>query len=101
MSSGIASVSRLATAQHADPKAERAAKIEKAAHEFESLLVKQLLNAAKITGEGKSGGYGDMAVDALSTGVEKAGGLGLAQRITEALSPPSAHHVTPPKGISR
>ncbi len=47
--------------------------------------MKQLLTAAKIGGE-KSTGYADMAVDALATGVEKAGGLGLARRLEETLS---------------
>jgi hypothetical protein len=60
-------------------------KLHKATEDFESILVKQLLNAAKLGGQ-KSSGYADMAVDALATGVEKSGGLGLARRLEAALS---------------
>lgn len=65
----------------------RSAKLHHAAHEFESMLVKQLLKAAKMGGTGtdKSSGYADMAVDALANGIEKGGGLGLARRIEDAL----------------
>jgi Rod binding domain-containing protein len=63
----------------------RAAKVSHAARDFESVLVRQLLKASKVGGESK-GGYGDMAVDALADGVEKGGGLGLAQCIETALS---------------
>jgi len=85
MSGPIAPVS--ASPASAPASTDRAEKLRHAAHDFESLLVKQLLTTAKITGEGKAGGYGDMAVDALATGIEKAGGLGLANRIAAALSP--------------
>lgn len=78
-----AATSTASAAGPADPR--RTAKVAKAAHEFESILVKQLLSAAKVGGANPSG-YADMAVDALATGVEKAGGLGLARRIEEALS---------------
>ena len=79
----------------AQPQAsERTEKIHKAAQEFESLLIKQLLSAAKMGGEAK-GGYGDMGLDALASGVEKAGGLGLARRLEEAISPASLHHHRP------
>jgi hypothetical protein len=65
--------------------AQKAAKLHTAAKAFESILVKQLLSAAKVGGSNPTG-YADMAVDALATGVEKAGGLGLAQRIEDTLS---------------
>lgn len=77
------STSAAAGAANVDPK--RAAKLHTAAKAFESILVKQLLSAAKVGGQNPSG-YADMAVDALATGVEKAGGLGLARRIEETLS---------------
>jgi Rod binding domain-containing protein len=64
---------------------ERSAKIKQAAHDFESVLVRQLLKASKIGGESK-GGYGDMAVDALADGIERGGGLGLASCIEHALA---------------
>jgi Rod binding domain-containing protein len=84
-----------APATNADVDPKRAEKLRTAAHEFESLLVKQLLTAAKITGEGKASGYADMAVDALTSGVQKAGGLGLAKRIEEALSPAALQAALP------
>ncbi|HSY24352.1 MAG TPA: hypothetical protein VK841_19625 [Polyangiaceae bacterium] len=74
------------------PKDARTAKLEKAAGEFEQIFVKQLLKEAKVGGAGKEGGYGDMAVDALASGVQKGGGLGLAKQIEAALA---AHHQAP------
>ena len=71
----------------ASPTDARAAKVHQAAAEFESMLVKQLLKQAKIAGDDKANGYGDMAVDALASAVEKGGGLGLARRIEEAMRP--------------
>ena len=89
------SVTPIATSPAAQPQAsERADKIHRAAQEFESLLIKQLLSAAKMGGEAK-GGYGDMGLDALASGVEKAGGLGLARRLEEAISPASLQHHQP------
>jgi Rod binding domain-containing protein len=67
----------------------RTEKLRHAASEFEGILVKQLLKAAKLgasNGEEKANGYADMAVDALASGIQRAGGLGLARRIEEALS---------------
>lgn len=69
----------------AEADARRTEKLHAATREFEELLVKQLLNAAKMGGE-KSTGYADMAIDALAKGVEKGGGLGLARRFEETLS---------------
>jgi hypothetical protein len=83
MSSPIAPISP--TPHGTDAEARRTEKLHSATREFEELLVKQLLNAAKIGGE-KSTGYADMAVDALAKGVEKGGGLGLARRLEETLS---------------
>lgn len=63
-------------------------KLRHAAKEFESILVKQLLKASKIGaagGEEKANGYADMAVDALTSAIEKGGGLGLARRIEAAI----------------
>jgi Rod binding domain-containing protein len=73
-----------------DPRIE---KLRHAAGEFESLLVKQMLKAAKIGGgdDEKASGYGDMAVDALASAIERGGGMGLAQRIEQAI----AHGVAP------
>ncbi len=64
---------------------ERTAKIKKAAADFESVLLRQLLKASKVGGEAK-GGYADMAVDALADGIERGGGLGLGHCIERALA---------------
>ncbi len=86
-------IARIAARPAAVPsvKDARTEKLEKAAGEFESLFVKQLLKEAKIGGDQKSGGYADMAVDALATGIQRGGGLGLAKRIEEAMAPAHAH----------
>jgi Rod binding domain-containing protein len=87
MSSGIAPlVAPTAAAQPAHDS--RIDKLRQAAGEFESLLVKQMLKAAKIGGAGgeeKASGYADMAVDALASAIEHGGGLGLARRIEQAI----------------
>jgi Rod binding domain-containing protein len=62
----------------------RKAGIHKAASEFESIFVRQLLTAAKIGGS-KGGGYGSMAVDALASGIQTGGGIGLAGAIEKSL----------------
>jgi Rod binding domain-containing protein len=59
--------------------------LHKVAKEFETLLVHQLLEAAKVGGESASGGYMGMAVDAMASGVSDAGGLGLTREIEAAL----------------
>ncbi|MGA2450003.1 MAG: hypothetical protein ABTD50_15090 [Polyangiaceae bacterium] len=66
---------------------ERAVKLHKAASEFESLLVKQMLKQSNISGEDKANGYADMAVDAMASAVEKGGGLGLVRSIEAAIRP--------------
>lgn len=58
--------------------------LQRVAREFESMLVRQLLNAAKM-GEG-GGGYADMAVTSLADGINQGGGVGLARQIERALS---------------
>jgi Rod binding domain-containing protein len=83
--SSVATPASPASSAAASTDPRRAAKLHTAARAFESILVKQLLSAAKVGGQNPSG-YADMAVDALATGVEKAGGLGLARRIEETLS---------------
>jgi Rod binding domain-containing protein len=86
-------IARVAARPAAVPsvKDARTEKLEKAAGEFESLFVKQLLKEAKIGGDQKSGGYADMAVDALATGIQRGGGLGLAKRIEQAMTPVHPH----------
>jgi len=61
-------------------------KLRHAATEFESILVKQLVKAAKLGGSADKGnGYADMTVDALASAIERGGGLGLSHRIEEAI----------------
>jgi len=67
-----------------DPKLQ--GNLHKVAKEFETLMVHQLLEAAKVGGDGQDGGYKGMAVDAFASGVSQAGGLGLAAQIENALS---------------
>jgi Rod binding domain-containing protein len=67
----------------------RAVKLHKAASEFESLLVKQMLKQSKIAGDENGNGYADMAVDAMASAVEKGGGFGLVRRIEAAIGPMS------------
>jgi Rod binding domain-containing protein len=67
----------------------RAVKLRKAASEFESLLVKQMLKESKIAGDEKANGYADMAVDAMASAVEKGGGFGLIRCIEAAIEPSS------------
>ncbi len=59
--------------------------IEKVARDFEGIFVRQLLSAAKFGDDGGKAGFGSMVVDALATSVTEGGGIGLAQRISEAL----------------
>lgn len=60
--------------------------LDKAAQELETSFVRQLLQSAKIGGKGSENGYGSMAVDALATGIQSGGGLGLARSIERALA---------------
>ncbi len=62
------------------------ANLHKVAEEFETLMVHQLLEAAKLGGEEKDSGYKGMVVDAAASGISKGGGLGLARQIEEALA---------------
>lgn len=78
-----------AEAAKAKPKADAApdadrAKLEKAALEFEAVLVRRLLASTNLE---KSGGstYGSMCVDAVTQGIQGAGGLGLADQISSWL----------------
>ncbi len=59
------------------PELKRAKDIHTAALGFEELLVKQILSSAEVV-KGGSGGYGAMALDALTSSIVSAGGLGLA-----------------------
>lgn len=58
--------------------------LHQVAQEFEAMLLRQLLSAAKMGGG--TGAYNDMAVDALANGINQAGGVGLARQIETVLS---------------
>ena len=56
----------------------------KVGREFEAIFVRQMLTSTKVAG--KSGGYADMAVEALASSITAAGGLGMGRAIEQALS---------------
>ena len=66
--------------------------VKRVAREFEGMLVRQLVSAAKVGGKNSESGYGAMAVDALASGVMDGGGLGLARKLEDALSGALAKH---------
>ena len=55
----------------------------KVGREFEAIFVRQMLTSTKVAG--KSGGYADMAVEALASSITAAGGLGMGRAIEQAL----------------
>jgi Rod binding domain-containing protein len=75
-------------------KAKEKAALAKVAKEFEGVLLKQILEASKPLGH-SGGGYAAMAVDALASGIQAGGGIGLADTIERALS---AQHAGPKGG---
>ena len=48
------------------------------------MLLRQLLHTSKMGGS--AGGYADMAVDALATGISEAGGIGLTRQLEAVLA---------------
>ncbi len=64
-------------------KASRA--LHKEAQELEGVFLRKLIEESKIGQSTSASGYGSMAVDALSTAIGNAGGLGLARMIEQAL----------------
>jgi Rod binding domain-containing protein len=85
-------LAQTAAAKPADPaKDPRRAELLKAARDFESVLVRQMLESLQKTTSigGKedhaNSAYKSMAVDALADGIGKAGGLGLADLIAKTL----------------
>jgi|GEM_PF-1347947 len=57
--------------------------LHRVASEFEAMLLRQLLHTSKMGG---GGSYGDMAVDALATGISDAGGIGLTRQLEAVLA---------------
>jgi Rod binding domain-containing protein len=80
----------LAETKPAAPK-QSSAETLKAAKEFESLLLRHMLESMQKTAHvGKSdsranSGYQSMAVEALADGIERGGGLGLSDLIAKTL----------------
>lgn len=60
--------------------------LARVAKELEGVFLRQLLAASKFGEDAGRSGFGTMVVDALATSVTEGGGIGLAQRITEALA---------------
>lgn len=76
----------------------RKQKLVKAAHEFEAMLLTSLWKSMKQNGLGEdeqsldpgSNDLQDLGLQAMSTAVSNAGGLGLAEMIVKQLEPPPA-----------
>lgn len=85
MSDAINPVGPTATpASAATPHATTPSDLHRVASEFEAMLLRQLLHTAKMGSA--AGSYGDMAVDALATGVSQAGGIGLTRQLEAVLA---------------
>lgn len=79
-----------AQAQSPHTPAKPSEKALKAAREFEALLLRHMLESMQKTAElgGKShanSGYQSMATEALADGIERGGGLGLADLVAHTL----------------
>lgn len=72
---------------HAPPEAsdKTSRAIHKQAQELEGVFLRKLIEESKVGQATSSSGYGSMAVDALSSAIGNAGGLGLAKMIEQAL----------------
>lgn len=64
---------------------------KKVGKDFEAILVRQILNTAKVAGKS---GYADMAIESLASAVTAGGGMGLSRAIEDSLLP---HHTAPAK----
>lgn len=73
-------------ARDGSPAAKKQAELARVAKEFEAILVRQVLTAAKAAGESSGSQYGGMAIDALADGIMHGGGLGLARTLELSLS---------------
>ena len=75
-----------AASQAPQISAKEDAELARICKEFEGVFLRQLLTVAKVGEQGGQSGYGPMIVDSLATSVGDAGGLGLADKIREALA---------------
>jgi Rod binding domain-containing protein len=86
--SGAAQGASAAAVRPASTPDER--KLHQVAKEFETVMVHELLRAAKVGGggeasEGGQSAYAGMATDAFADGIARAGGLGLAEKLEQAM----------------
>lgn len=91
MSDAINSVGPMATPATAATPRTTPSDLHRVASEFEAMLLRQLLHTAKMGSA--AGSYGDMAVDALATGVSQAGGIGLTRQLEAVLAGQIGHSV--------
>lgn len=68
-----------------DKSAKKSHELGEAARQFEAIFVRSMLAQTGIAGAGKSGTYGDFAVDALAQSVTAGKGLGLGELIKQAV----------------
>jgi Rod binding domain-containing protein len=72
-----------------EPPAKPSEKAVKAAQEFESMLLQHMLESmqktAELGGKHENNGYQSMATQALAEGIERGGGLGLADLVAKTI----------------
>lgn len=81
--SGVGPIGAVARAAVSGPSPGRGS-VEEAAREFETIFVRQLLEASHV-GDA-SGAYSSLSVDAIAMAISDGGGLGLATEIARDLS---------------
>lgn len=84
MSIPISPVGLTGPASTSGPTRTAPSDLHRVASEFEAMLLRQLLHTAKM-GNG-AGSYGEMAVDALASGISDAGGIGLTRQLEAVLA---------------
>jgi Rod binding domain-containing protein len=84
MSDAIRPVGPATAPETAAPTRAAPSDLHRVASEFEAMLLRQLLHTAKMGSA--AGSYGDMAVDALATGISEAGGIGLTRQLEAVLA---------------
>ncbi len=72
-------------------KDKKQAELARACKELEGVFLRRLLEAAKFGEHAGGQGYGSMIVDALATSISEGGGLGLSDRIRDALDATHLH----------
>ena len=98
MSTPISPVGLTGPATTGGPARTAPSDLHRVASEFEAMLLRQLLHAAKMGSS--AGSYGEMAVDALASGISDAGGIGLTRQLEDVLAGQLGVHGAEP-AISR